>query len=260
MPRIIAAEKLTERHTAYEIDAPEVASAAAAGQLLMARLGEQVLFTPHAIADFEPDKGTVIIVARSVSANSGDPTKKFDPADIPIDLAGPMGKKDELCPKGKVLCVADNLGVAALYTRLRAYKESGCYTIVIAGYASKDDVYWQERLNGFSDELYVVTEDGSFGIRGPIQQTVRAVCRHVTDIDRALAVGPMPFLKACANATRNYEIPTKISLNAVIEHEDDLATADGGEERFDWHDAADLDGHTADFGKLAEQLGISPVQ
>jgi ferredoxin--NADP+ reductase len=106
----------------------------------------------------------------------------------------------------------------------------------------------------------VVTEDGTFGIRGPIQQTVRAVCRHVTDIDRALAVGPMPFLKACANATRNYEIPTTISLNAVIEHEDELTPEGGGEGRFDWHNATDLDGHTADFDKLTEQLGISPVQ
>ncbi len=274
MTRVITAEKLTERHTAYLIDAPEVATAATPGQLLMARLGDQVRFTPHAIADFDRDKGTVTIV-RAAPANGTEPTvekKNPDPADIKLDVNGPMGKTPDRCPQGKILCVADGMGVAALHTRLREYKENGCYTIVIAGYPSKNLVYWQDRLNGFADEFYVVTEDGSFGVRGPIQQTVRAVCRHVTDIERALAVGPMPFLKACANATRNYEIPTFISLNAVVDHEDDLASGEGSTgsdektptgkkpEPFDWHNASDLDGHTADFDKLTEQLGIPPAK
>ncbi|MFQ5512302.1 MAG: hypothetical protein ACE5EO_10690 [Candidatus Krumholzibacteriia bacterium] len=260
MSRVIAAEKLTPQHTAYEIEAPELAAAAAAGQLLMARLGDQVRFTPHAIADFEPDKGTVTVVARTVAQNGdGVPDGELDPGDIAIELTGPMGKRDDARRGSKVLCVADRLGVAALYPRLREYKERDCYTVVIAGYPSRDQVYWQDRLNNYSDELYVVTEDGSFGIRGPIQQTVRAVCRHVTDLERALAIGPMPFLKACANATRNYGISTMISLNAVVENENDLHPAGDDEVApFDWHDASDLDGHAVDFDKLGAQIGIPP--
>ena len=248
MSKVVSQQKLTERRTAYVIEAPDIAASAGAGQLVLARMGDQVLFTPHAITDWEPEKGTITIVSRAA------------PDEAAVEVRGPVGQTSTVEGAGKVLCVGEDLGVAALLPRLRELKEKGCYTIVIAAYPSKDEIYWRDRIEPYCDELYVVTEDGSFGVKGPARQTVKAVCENVTDIDRAVMIAPLTVMKKCSEVTRNYEIPTLISLGAVVEGEDQLVSPDRAPERFDWHGAADLDAQQVDFDRLTEQLGIQPTK
>jgi ferredoxin--NADP+ reductase len=250
MPRIVAAERLNSHYTAYEIEAPQIASRIEPGQMLEVRLTGHAVVSPLAIADFDREKGRVTIVAR----NSG--TAKIGPAEGHIELTGPFGKHRPFKSIGKILCVAEGLGVAALHTRLRELKTAHTYTTVIAGFQSKDHVYWIDRLDAMSDELYVVTDDGSYGIKGPIVTTIKGVCEHELDIDCALAIGSLRFLKSCCSITNTHGIPTMISLNAVPV--EDAPSFDGAEPAatFDWSASSDLDGHKVDFDELVQKLGI----
>lgn len=267
MPEIIRAENLTERHIAYEIAAPEIASTVAPGQLVLARTGGAYFPMPHAIADVDRDKGTITIVtwATRPAATDDGPAPADGTSDngaverMPaIELTGPIGDPGQVASDGKMLCVADGLGVAALQPLIREFKTRGIYTIVIAGYASKDLVYWTDRLDPYSDELYVITEDGSYGVKGPVKHTFKAVCQHVADLDQALAVGPLGLLKACSDIARSHELSIRINLGAVVEQDVAMQgeTALESIARFGWENAANIDGLEANFEELTEKLGI----
>jgi ferredoxin--NADP+ reductase len=250
MPRIVAAERLNNHYTAFEIEAPQIASRIEPGQLLHVKLTGQAVVAPQAIADFDRDRGRLTIVAPSTGA------ARIDPKQDQIELNGPFGQHRPFKSIGKILCVAEGLGVAALHTRLRELKASETYTTVIAGFHSKDHVFWIDRLDAMSDELYVVTDDGSYGIKGPIGNTIRGVCEHELDIDCALAIGSLQFLKACCAITHSHGIRTIISLNAVPV--EDAFTSDGMKtaEQFDWNASSDMDSNKVDFDELYRKLGI----
>jgi len=261
MSKIVSAERLNDHYIAYEIEAPEIATSVEPGQLLELGLG-QAAVAPHAIADFSRDKGTVTVVTKS-----GGPPPATVPASEPdsellgtdIDLRGPIGQHRAFGGVGKILCVAEGLGVAGLFTRVQELRELGIYTVVVAGFHSKDHVYWIQRLDSITNELYVVTDDGSYGIRGPIKQVVKGVCENELDIDRAVVVGSVQLLKACCNITDNYGIPTLISLNAAVSEDAETAAPEGAAllRAFDWNNSSDMDGHKVDFDDLVAKLGIS---
>jgi NAD(P)H-flavin reductase len=252
MSRIVSADRLNNHYVAYEIEAPEIASRIEPGQLLEVGLG-QALVVPHAIADFSRDKGTVTVVARH-----GDGFPAAETTSSQIALQGPFGRQSPFNGVGKILCAAEGLGVAALYSRLQELKAHGIYTVVVAGFRSKEYVYWVDRLDTISNELYVITDDGSYGIKGPMKHTIRGVCENEIDIDRALAIGSLRMLKTCCSITNAHNIPTLISLNAVVFEDSDPSTPEGAAAlgAFDWRTVSDLDGHKVDFDELVEKLGI----
>ncbi len=209
MPKLITSRELTASYTAFEIEAPDIAREARPGQIVLFHTGGLDTPVPYAIADHDTGKGTITIVGRTVV--SGIPNGDR------VELTGPLGRPAAPGKAGKILCIAEGLGIAALLPRLREFKQKGWYTQVIAGYPSRDAAFWRKRLDEFSDELYVVTDDGSLGIKGPIRYTIRAVCEQTNDIDRVLAVGPLELLKTTADITRKHAIPTWISVNAVFD-------------------------------------------
>jgi ferredoxin--NADP+ reductase len=124
-----------------------------------------------------------------------------------------------------------------------------------------------ERLNDLSDELYVVTDDGSFGIKGPIRQTLRAICEQSVDIDRVHAAGPLRLLKATADVTQSFEIPATVSLATVFDDAVDTEPGDAARpvpavpaESIDWENSIDVDAQSIDFESLARKLGIPLVK
>jgi len=280
MPRIVSTEKLTDRIFALEVEAPDIASTAGAGQIVLARFDHLGAWTPKAISDVDRAAGTVTFLCRGAagafpapgSADAAPASSRNEPAGnaaaTDVEITGPLGARKTLDKASKVLFVAEGVGIGAIIARLRALKEKGCYTMVIAGYPAKDGLFWIDRLDDLSDELYVVTEDGSFGIKGPLRHTLRAVCEQIGDIDAAHAAGPLRLLKTIADATRNFNIPTTVSLASVLDDAEsdtpqdpettDLAartraaTAAG----FDWAKAVDLDAHDVDFDGLSRTLGI----
>ena len=250
MARVISSDRLTAEHIEFVIEAPDIAGSSEPGHLVLAGVSEgRALKLPYGIADSDRDNGTVTIVTGAGSETVTD-----------IDVAGPFGRVRSIEPIGKVLLAADGLGVAAILPFLKAFKEKGTYTVVIAGFASKDRLYWQDRLNASSDELYIVTEDGSFGIKGSMRQTIRGVCQHAGEIDRAVLIGPLTFLGAATSVTTSLEITTRVSLCSVLADDKELLDKEDvlrdAVTRFDWNDAVDLDGQNFDADAITKQLGI----
>ena len=259
MSRIIASERLNSHWTAYTVEAPDVALAAEPGHLVMARFKvaphEQTLFTPHPIIESDSAEGTIVIVGRGLPGLEGSPAAS-------VEITGRAGASIFVPQSVRVLCAAESLGGAALLPRLHAYKKAGCYTVVIAGYASKDMIFWRDRLDALSDEFYLVTEDGSYGIKGPMKYTVKAICENASEIERVVAVGPLPFLKSVADVTQRYDIPTWVSLAAVVESEDQMVTrgGEGTQKSYDWSRVADIDAATINFDSLTQKLGLQLVK
>jgi len=257
MPRIVSENRVTSRVTALDIHAPEIAGGAEAGQIVLTRFDRGSPWRPKVLAGVDREKGLLTVLSRDESR----------PGDTEVELSGPFGRSRISDKTGKVLFVADGLGVGAVLPFLRECKEKGCYTMVIAGFSSKNDVFWIQRLNEWSDELYVVTDDGSYGIKGPVRQTLRAVCEQTGDIDRVHAAGSLKLLKAAADVTRSFSIPATASLVSVFD-DADTATVDTGEENavpvaiegLDWERSGDLDAHDIDFDSLARKLGLSTAK
>jgi ferredoxin--NADP+ reductase len=278
MTHIVSAENLTESITALEIAALEIAATAKAGQVVMARIGNESNAHPRAIADFNPEKGTITIVVRQKDCSTPEQhssapsaTRDFiaeDAARAMLDVNstvyvdGPMGQPGEPVAPAKALLVAEGLGIPAVFTRIRDLKAAGCYTMLIAGYASKSELFWLDRLNDMCDEIYVVTDDGSFGIKGPVRQTVKAVCDQVQEIEHVFVAGPFDLLKTTANVTRPFEISTTVSLAAVFDASPGKRDGDGEDAApaLDWAGPIELDGHQTDFDELAKTLGLQKKQ
>lgn len=267
MPRIVSTTRLNDRLSACELESPEIASSAEPAHIVLTRFAPDTAWVPKPIVDVNRDKGTITLFfsnAVDVSATDRD-----------LEIKGPFGAHRAWSKGSKALFVFESDGLGAILAPLRVSKAAGLYTVVIAGYRSQSDVFWTDRLDKESDELYVVTEDGSFGIKGPLRHTLRAVCEQTGDIDRVHAAGSLKLLKTTADVTRNFNIPTTVSLASVF---DDavppvlpdasgaaspltptgagIENARGADEAFDWAQANDLDAHKTDFDALARRLGI----
>lgn len=255
MPRIVSESRVTSRVSALDVHAPEIAGGAEAGQVVLTRIGQDSPWLPKPLSDVDREKGLITFLSRDESR----------PKDGEIELSGPFGGSKFADRAGKVLFVAEGMGIGAIAPVLRKSKEKGSYTMVIAGFSSKNDVYWMKRLNESSDELYVVTEDGSYGIKGPIRNTLRAVCEQIPDIERVHAAGSLKLLKATADVTRSFSIPATVSLATVFDDADPFRNDDSDQARaaaegLDWEKSTDLDAHEVDFEALARKLGISATK
>jgi NAD(P)H-flavin reductase len=214
--RIISTEQLTATHTAFEIEAPDIVSSAEPGQHALLRIGGATVFLPHVVTDVDRDKGVFTIVART---SSNDDTAE-DTGTAAVELSGLVGRAGPV--RGtKALLVAEGFGIPAVLPRLRDYKEYGAYTIVVAGYPSKDFVFWTDRLNSFA---------------------------------------PIDLLKGCVQASQKYGIPATISLSALV-HQEAADSPEERRlvdviSRMGWDKATDLDGQEVDFDNLTQQLGI----
>lgn len=256
MSRILTSTRLNDHYTAHEIESPEIASQIVPGQFIELGVAGAPA-QPSGVADVDREKGTVTVVTGGAVAGETADTEAGSPA---VALRGPMGRRMALEGAGKVLCVAEGFGVAELYPRLKELKAQDTYTIAIIGFRSSDHVYWADHIDSVSDEMYVVTEDGTFGVKGPIRHTVRGVCENDLDIDRVLVTGSLKLLKVCSDVTGKYGIPTIVSLNSVVA-ENGVApksdvTANESASQFDWSQVSELDGHKVNFDELTQKLGI----
>jgi ferredoxin--NADP+ reductase len=257
MPRIVSESRVTSRVTALDVHAPEIADGAEAGQVVLTRVDPNSPWLPKPLSGVDREKGLITFLSRDENR----------PKDTEIELSGPFGrlKIADRAGVGKVLFVAEGIGISAIAPLLQKTKENGSYTMIIAGFSSKNDVYWMKRLNESSDELYVVTEDGSYGIKGPVRNTLRAVCEQIADIERVHAAGSLKLLKATADVTRSFSIPATVTLATVFDDADPFRNGDGDQARaavegVDWNKSTDLDAHDVDFDALARKFGISATK
>ena len=215
MVRIVRRESFSETTFLWEVQAPDVARAARAGHFVMLRLHEGSERIPLTVADMDPGRGTITMVIQALGKSTREMRDEYRAGDQFLDFVGPLGQPQHVERVGHVVLVGGGLGVAPIFPQLRAFKGAGNRITGIVGFRSKDLVFWEDRFRGFCDELIVCTDDGSYGrpglVTGALEQVIQA-----DRPDLVVAIGPLPMMHACVEATRPHGVRTMVSLNTIM--------------------------------------------
>jgi len=214
--KILLSERLTDNIKRIIIKAPAVADKCLPGQFVIVRVDETGERIPLSITDYDRSAGTLTLVFREV----GVTTKKLgllEAGGRVLDLAGPLGRPSEIIKNGAVIAVGGGLGAAPLFPLVRAHKKSGNYVITVIGARNSRSLVYRDETGLFSDELYVVTDDGSEGDKGYVSGTLDRILKDPgRRIDRVICIGPMIMMKTCAGITRQYGVKTIVSLDTIM--------------------------------------------
>jgi glutamate synthase (NADPH/NADH) small chain len=239
----------------WDVKAPEVARAARPGHFVMARIDERGERIPLTVADFNARQGTVTVVIQAVGKTTYE-MMGLREGDSILDFIGPLGLPSHIRElPGTVVLVGGGLGVAPIYPQLREYKNKGNRTVSIVGFRSRDLVFWEDQFREVSDEMIVTTDDGSYGRKGFVTHALADVLANEKGISEVVAIGPIPMMKACAELTRPFAIPTIVSLNSIMVDGTGMCgscrVTVNGKMKFACVDGADFDGHLVSFDELS---------
>lgn len=243
----------------YVIHAPEVARRGKPGQFIVLRLHERGERIPLTIVECDPETGGVTLVVQEVGKSTREMGDRFHVGDDVLDFAGPLGVPSEIENYGTVVCVGGGVGIAPVYPIARALKEAGNTVIGIIGYRSRDLMFYREKFQAICDELHVMTNDGSFGGKGFVSDPLREILTSGRGIDRVWAIGPAIMMKVCCDLTREFGVPTTVSLNSVMIDGTGMCGGCrvdvGGVSKFACVDGPEFDGHRVDFDLLMARQG-----
>ncbi len=259
---ILRKEELTREDYLLEVAAPDIAAHFRAGQFVVIRLHETGERIPLTIADADPEKGTLTIIAKRVGKTSCE-LGTFKVGDCISDILGPLGHPSETGNFGTVVCVGGGTGIAALHPIARALKQAGNHVINILGARSKGLLFWEDRFRQFSDELIVTTDDGSHGRKGVVTIPLKELLAG-KKIGRVISVGPAVMMKFVALATKEFGVKTIVSLNPVMVDGTGMCGSCrvfvGGEMKLVCIDGPEFDAHTVNFDDLLSRLAMFKEQ
>jgi len=253
---IIAKKVLAPNVKLIKVKAPLISKKALPGQFVVLRIHEKGERIPLTIADRDLNEESITIVFQEV----GKTTKllgKLNVGDYILDLVGPLGNPSEIHNYRVIVGVGGGVGIAALYPILKALKEKGNYVISIIGGRSKEYVIFKEEIEKISDELYITTDDGSLGRKGLVTDVLKELLESKS-INRIWAVGPTIMMKVVSDLTKEYKIPTIVSLNPIMVDGTGMCggcrVTVGGMIKFTCVDGPEFDGHLVDFDELLLRL------
>lgn len=216
MYTILGKQNLGERLKLMVIGAPEVARKASAGQFVILRIDEFGERIPLTIADFDRNSGAVTIVFQEVGKTTLQ-LGTLDPGDGITTFVGPLGHPSEIEKYGSVICVGGGVGVAPMFPIARALNAAGNHVISIIGARTKELIFWEERLRVVSQSVITCTDDGSYGRKALVTEPLREILQQRSSaIARVWAIGPAIMMKYCAATTREFGVPTVVSLNTIM--------------------------------------------
>jgi ferredoxin--NADP+ reductase len=254
--RVVAKRLLAPTVTLLELEAPRVARKAKAGQFAILRVDEQGERIPLTIADEDPVKGTVTIVFQAVGFTTRQLAEK-QPGDFIPDLLGPLGRPTEVKRYGRVVCVAGGVGIAFIYPEIKAFAEAGNQVTSILGARTKELLFFVEEIKGLSESLHIATDDGSLGHHGLVTDVLRKLLESGERFDYCIAIGPLPMMRATTALTKEFGLPTLVSLDPVMVDGTGMCggcrVTVGGEVKFACVDGPEFDGHLVDFDELAKR-------
>lgn len=260
--RIISKVELCPNQYELKIDAPYVVRNAQAGQFIILRVDEHGERVPLTIADVNKETGELTIVYMAV----GYSTKKLaelNAGDEIADLVGPLGKPTHVKKYGTVVCLAGGYGAAPCYLIAKALKDAGNKVYMIMGARNKDLIFWEDKMKKACTELFITTDDGTLGEKGFVTQVLERIMNK-EKVDYAIAVGPMPMMRAVANLTRDKGIYTEASMNPIMVDGTGMCGACrvtvGGEVKFACVDGPDFDAHKIDFDEVINRTRVYKEQ
>ncbi len=256
MFKILKKETLAPTIELMELDAPLVASHAKAGQFVIIIINEKGERIPLTIADFDKEKGTITIVFQEVGKTTFA-LGLLKEGDEIAQLNGPLGKPSDIDNFGNIVIIGGGVGIAPIHPISRALKEAGNNVTAIIGSRTKDLLFWESKMKNVSHKLIVTTDDGTYGIHGFVTEPLK---RIITDekVDRVIAIGPVPMMKAVSNATKEKNIPTIVSLNSLMVCGMGMCGACrvnvSDETRFTCFEGPEFDGNSVNYTELNERL------
>ncbi len=254
MYKILLKQTLVPRIHLLKIDAPNVARKAQAGQFVVIRIDEKGERIPLTIADWDVKEGSVTIIFQEVGTSTAR-LATFKTGDSLANFVGPLGLPTHIEKFGTVVCVGGGVGVAPIFPVARALKQAGNKIISIMGARSKDLLFWEDRLRRVSDQLTVMTDDGTYGRKGVVTVPLKELLEGGEKIDRVVAIGPAVMMKFSAKTTQPFGVKTIVSLNSIMVDGTGMCgscrVSVGGVTRFACVDGPDFDGHEVDWDLLA---------
>jgi len=246
------------RLTRLDIAAGDIAKEAKPGQFVVLMTSEEGERIPLTIVDRDKDKGAITLIFQE----AGLTTKilgKLNPGDSLYALAGPLGHPTEIKNYGKVVLVGGGVGIAELYPVAKALKQAGNQVAVILGARTKELLILEKELKSVSDELYITTDDGSYGRKG----FTTDILKELLDKNKYVlvyAVGPIPMMRKCAAVTQEFKVKTLVSLNALMVDATGMCgccrVEVGGKTQFSCVDGPEFDGHLVDWDELTKRNAI----
>jgi len=244
MFEIVHKEHFSENVVRLDVKAPMIARARKPGHFVIVRCGEKGERIPLTIADADVAKGIITLVIQAVGVS----TRKIcalEPGDCLTDVVGPLGRATDIKKRGTVVCCGGGVGVAPLLPIIKAMKEAGNRVVSVLAARTKDLIILEDQVRSHSDEVIIMTDDGSYGTKRE-------------KVDEVVTIGPAVMMKFVAKLTREYNVPTICSLNTIMVDGTGMCGACrvtvGGKMRFVCVDGPEFDAHQVDFDEMLMRM------
>ncbi|MBR2493647.1 MAG: sulfide/dihydroorotate dehydrogenase-like FAD/NAD-binding protein [Paludibacteraceae bacterium] len=257
MNKIISKEHFSENVVKLEIEAPLIAKSRRAGHFVIVRVGEKGERIPLTIAGSDIEKGTITLVVQKIGVSSAK-LCALNEGDYVTDVVGPLGKATHIENFGTVVCACGGVGTAPMLPIVEALKKAGNRVISVLAARTKDLIILEEEMRKFSDEVIIMTDDGSYGTQGLVTNGVESVINR-EKVDMCVTIGPAIMMKFVSLLTKKYEIPTVASLNTIMVDGTGMCGACrvtvGNETKFVCVDGPEFDAHQVNFDEMMMRLG-----
>ena len=262
MYRIVSKEQFSEKVFRLRVEAPLIAKAYRAGNFVIIRVGEKGERIPLTIAHADAEKGIITLVIQKVGLSSSR-LCDLNEGDCITDVVGPLGQATHIENFGTVVCAGGGVGVAPMLPIAAALKKAGNRVISVLAGRSKDLIILEKEVREVSDEVIIMTDDGSYGDKGLVTEGIERVIKR-EKVDHCVAIGPAIMMKFVCKLTKQYEIPTVVSLNTIMVDGTGMCGACrvtvGGKTKFVCVDGPEFDGHEVDFDGMMQRLGSFKAQ
>ena len=254
MHNVVEKKVLANTITLLKVEAPLVVREAKPGQFIIVRLDEYAERIPLTICDIDRSAGIITLIIQELGRSTKD-LCALKEGDQIRDILGPLGNPSEIERFGTVVIIGGGVGLAELYTAVRALKDKGNKVITILGARSKDLIILEDEFRKLADEVLITTDDGSYGTKGLVTDALRNLFERGDRIDRIICCGPIPMMKAVTLTAKPKNIPVIVSLNAILLDATGMCgscrcTVDG-KTHFSCVDGPEFDGYKVDFDELS---------
>jgi ferredoxin--NADP+ reductase len=258
MPKVLDNIQIGPVVWKMRVEVPRLVEKAKAGQFVIIRVDEHGERVPMSIAGLDKQNGVLTIIYQVVGKTSALMTTVPAGGQL-IDCVGPLGIPSHAENWGIACVVGGGIGIAPIYPIAQAYKAAGNKLITIVGARSQNILFYEAEHKAIADEMYICTDDGSYGQKGFVSDVLKKLLDDGVKIGMIMAIGPVPMMRVVANLTRSYNVPTWVSLNPIMI--DGTGMCGGcrvsldGKTKFACVDGPDFDGHLVDFDLLTRRLG-----
>lgn len=256
MNKIVSKEFFSDKVVKFEVEAPLIAKSRKAGHFVIVRVGKKGERVPYTIASADPKKGTITLVIQRVGKSS-QKVCDLNVGDYITDMVGPLGKATHIENFGTVICAGGGVGVAPMLPIIEAMKNAGNRVISVLAARSKDLIILEEQVRNFSDEVIIMTDDGSYGEKGLITDGVEKIIQR-EKVNMCVTIGPAIMMKFVSLLTKKYNVSTVASLNTIMVDGTGMCGACrvtvGGKTKFVCVDGPEFDAHEVDFDEMLMRL------